>query len=190
MFGISGSSSGGHLAMLAAMRPDEPRYSAIRLPGDLPDVDASVCCVVLFWPVTDPLGRHHNANRMSRLPNPPGWTSETMTLSLAYWQTEESMAEGSPLLILERGEAVALPPALQIQETNDPKHDYPVQALKFSGTSAQLFADRYRRAGGKIELNYYDKTLDFNSINSLSQNSVEVLNSVVGFIHTHMLRTD
>ncbi len=29
--GIAGQSSGGHLGMLAAMRPDDPRYAAIKL---------------------------------------------------------------------------------------------------------------------------------------------------------------
>ena len=37
LVGISGTSSGGHLAMLAAMRPDDPRYAAIPLPAGSPN---------------------------------------------------------------------------------------------------------------------------------------------------------
>src|SRR6201981_4213409 len=33
LVGISGQSSGGHLAMLVAMRPHDPRYAAIALPA-------------------------------------------------------------------------------------------------------------------------------------------------------------
>ena len=62
LIGISGASSGGHLAMLAAMRPNDPRFSSIALPAGSPVVDASVRCVVMFWPVIDPLGRHHPEN--------------------------------------------------------------------------------------------------------------------------------
>lgn len=36
-----------------------------------------------------------------------------------YWQTEDAMAEGNPVQALERGENVALPPVLYIQDTRD-----------------------------------------------------------------------
>src|ERR1700755_636673 len=43
--GLSGTSSGGHLAMLCAMRPADPRYTAIASP-DGAAVDATVKAVV------------------------------------------------------------------------------------------------------------------------------------------------
>ena len=46
LVGISGQSSGGHLAMLVAMRPHDPRYTAIALPAGSPALDATVKCVV------------------------------------------------------------------------------------------------------------------------------------------------
>ena len=52
--GLSGQSSGGHLAALAAMRPNDPRYTEITLDGDS-DVDARVVCVALEWPVINPM---------------------------------------------------------------------------------------------------------------------------------------
>jgi acetyl esterase len=51
LIALSGQSSGGHLAMLVAMRPRDSRYAAIALPQGSPEVDASVPCVVMSWPV-------------------------------------------------------------------------------------------------------------------------------------------
>src|SRR5262249_33748681 len=47
--GVYGSSSGGHVAELLAMRPGDPRYNAIPLPGDVvaPHVDATVAYVAM-----------------------------------------------------------------------------------------------------------------------------------------------
>ena len=70
---ISGQSSGGHLAMLAAMRPHDPRYTAIPLPAGSPKVDATVKCVIMSWPVINPIGRYNYAKRQGALPNPPAW---------------------------------------------------------------------------------------------------------------------
>src|SRR5215468_300272 len=53
LVGLSGQSSGGHLAMLVAMRPHDPRYVAISLAG-MAAGDASVRCVVMSWPVINP----------------------------------------------------------------------------------------------------------------------------------------
>ena len=73
LVGISGQSSGGHLAMLAAMRPHDPRYTAIALPAGSPALDATVKAAVLSWPVINPLGRYRFAKRQGALPNPPAW---------------------------------------------------------------------------------------------------------------------
>src|SRR6266404_8871995 len=63
LVGALGSSSGSHQAMLAAMRPQDPRYAALPLPAGAPTVDASLRCVVLCWPVIDPLARYHHAKK-------------------------------------------------------------------------------------------------------------------------------
>src|SRR4029079_3356930 len=49
LVGLSGQSSGGHLAMLVAMRPHDPRYAAIALPAGSPAHDATVRRVVIVW---------------------------------------------------------------------------------------------------------------------------------------------
>ena len=58
---IGGASSGGHLAMLVAMRPNDQRYAAIPSPSG---VDASVKAVVMQWPVINPLSRYRHAKRL------------------------------------------------------------------------------------------------------------------------------
>ena len=48
--GTLGLSSGGHMAMLSAMRPRDPRYCAFALEGGA-ELDASVAYVLMGWPV-------------------------------------------------------------------------------------------------------------------------------------------
>src|SRR5215467_7737915 len=51
--GVFGTSSGGHQALLAAMRPADPRYAALPL-TDAPQIDARVAFVISGWGVLDP----------------------------------------------------------------------------------------------------------------------------------------
>src|ERR1041385_2431832 len=95
LVGISGQSSGGHLAMLVAMRPHDPRYAAIALPTGSPAHDATVRCVVMSWPVINPLGRYNHAKRTAASANPPEWPKGIITRQDSYWQGEANMAEGN-----------------------------------------------------------------------------------------------
>jgi len=149
---LCGQSSGGHLAMLAAMRPADPRYASVPLAAGAPPVDAAVRCVALLWPVINPLSRYRNALRARASANPPGWVGDLPENHDTYWKTEAAMAEGNPTLALERGEAVATPPAVWIQGRPDPVHDYrdPDSALALN--EPERFAARYRKAGGAIEI--------------------------------------
>jgi acetyl esterase/lipase len=61
--GLVGSSSGGHLALLAACRPNAPEHGGQPLPwgGEESlheDIDAAVTCVAALWPPVDPFTRH------------------------------------------------------------------------------------------------------------------------------------
>src|SRR5262245_1712608 len=60
--GIYGSSSGGHVAELLAMRPKDPRYNAIPLAGAA-NVDATVAYVAMRSPVSNTFARYENAER-------------------------------------------------------------------------------------------------------------------------------
>jgi len=152
LIGISGQSSGGHLAMLVAMRPHDPRYTAIPLPPGTPAQDASVRCAVLSWPVINPLSRYRHAKRT--VAKGEEWGKSIIPRHDSYWRTEANMAEGNPMLALERGEKVALPPAIWFQPGNDVVHDYKDPDSAFPGNEPQRFVANYRKAGGDIVLEY------------------------------------
>ena len=154
LVGISGQSSGGHLAMLAAMRPHDPRYTTIALPAGSPALDATVKAVVMSWPVINPLGRYRHAKRTLAGANPPEWPKGIIGRQDSYWQSEDNMAEGNPMLALERGETVMLPPAIWFQGQGDTLHDYRDAESPFPGNEPQRFVANYRKAGGEIALEY------------------------------------
>ena len=148
LVGILGSSSGGHQAMLLGMRPRDPRYAALPLPAGAPAVDASVRCVVPCWPVIDPLARYHYAQKLKAGGKPyPELADLVLPLHDKYWKTEEAMAEGNPVLALERGERVELPPVLYIQGTNDKAHPR---------VDLDRFVAQYRKAGGQVQLELFE----------------------------------
>ena len=159
--GLCGQSSGGHLAMLSAMRPADPRYIAVALPnlGALPGgaaADASVKAVAMLWPVINPLSRYRNVVRLRDAGNPPAWVGDLPDRHDLYWKTEAAMAEGNPMLILEREENAVLPPALWVQGRPDPVHDYRDPEGRFDGNEPERFAHTYRQAGGSLDLLYID----------------------------------
>lgn len=156
LVGLSGQSSGGHLAMLVAMRPHDQRYAAIALPAGSPAHDASVRCVIMSWPVINPLSRYRHAKRAQASANPPDWPKSIIGRQDSYWATEVAMAEGNPLLALERGETVLTPPAVWYQGRNDTMHDYKDVESNFDGNEPQRFCANYRKAGGTITLEYID----------------------------------
>ena len=122
LIGLSGQSSGGHLAMLVAMRPHDPRYAAIPLPAGSAAQDASVRCVVMSWPVINPLSRYRHAKRS--LAAGAEWGKPIIPRHDSYWKSEANMEEGNPMLALERGEKLQLPPAIWFQARGDIVHDY------------------------------------------------------------------
>jgi acetyl esterase len=154
--GLSGQSSGGHLAMLVAMRPHDPRYAAIALPAGAPEHDASVRAIVMSWPVINPLGRYRHAKRALAGSNPPEWPKSIIARQESYWRSEANMAEGNPMLALERGESVQTPPAIWFQGRGDTLHDYKDADSDFPGNEPQRFVANYRKTGGEIELHYLD----------------------------------
>jgi hypothetical protein len=66
------------------------------------------------------------------------------------------MAEGNPVLALERGEKVVTLPALWVQGRPDIVHDYRDPESPVDGNEPERFAADYRKAGGAIELLYID----------------------------------
>src|SRR5499426_3660426 len=87
LVGSMGASSGSHQAVLAGMRPRDPRYSAIPLPAGSPAVDATVRCVVALWPVIDPLGRYTYAKKLKAAGSPyPEVVDRVLPCHDQYWK--------------------------------------------------------------------------------------------------------
>jgi len=146
--GAFGISSGGHMAMLAGMRPHDSRYAALSLPPGAPVVDARLRYVVMGAPVIDPLGRYRYAKELKEKSKPyPEFVDLVLPLHDKFWQSEETMAEGSPVRALEREERVELPPVLYIQDTNDIVHPR---------VDLDRFVSQYRQAGGQVELELFE----------------------------------
>ncbi len=132
-----GSSSGGHLITLTAMRPRDPRYAARPLP-EAPDLDASLAYLILPWPILDPYGRFIFAQETGR--------DDIVASTRTFFAPWETIWEGSPMAQLERGEPVETPPALIIQGTADANVTPALQ---------RRFAAAYRAAGGEVTLEVF-----------------------------------
>lgn len=155
--GICGQSSGGHLAMLAAMRPFDPRYGTLALEAGAPPVDATVACVGMAWPVINPLSRYRHALRCRQSDSAAEWVNDIPERHDLYWKTEDAMAEGNPVLALETKEAVQTPPALWVQGRPDPVHDYRDPDSPVDLNEPERFAHAYREADGEIEVLYIEQ---------------------------------
>jgi acetyl esterase/lipase len=145
--GIQGESSGGHLAILSALRPDHPSYCTIPNPPGAADVDAEVAWAVGYWPVISPVGRYQYLRELLAQDKLPHVTDYAKPGHEQFWVTEEAMAEGDPVLALERHEPLRLVPVICFQGAADLAH--PIENL-------ERFADLYRRAGGVAQLHRPD----------------------------------
>jgi acetyl esterase len=188
--GISGNSSGGQLVMLGAMKPDDPRFTSIALPAGSPAVDATVRCVVMLWPVINPLGRYRMAKRELAKPNPQDFAARLIRSHDDYWGSEDTQREANPMLILERGEKVLLPPAIWIQSSRDEVHNYHDPESNTTENEAERFATNYRKAGGEMILEYFDAPSLFTTVHPTLPESIAALNDIVDFVHKHIPMED
>jgi acetyl esterase len=173
--GVMGTSSGGHQAILAGMRPRDSRYAAIPLAGG---ADATVRCAVLCWPVIDPLGRYQYAKKLKAGGKPyPDVVDRVLPCHDMYWGTEEAMAEGSPVRALERGERTELPPALYLQGGKDAAHPRP---------DLDRFVASYRKAGGQVDLEIYEGEAEGFIRNEKSPASGQAIRRIIEFVHKQL----
>jgi acetyl esterase len=175
--GLIGISSGGHQAMLAALRPRDKRYTAIPL-ANAANVDATVAAAVLVWPVIDPLRRYHHAKRLQAAGGTyPEQIDRVIPLHLKFWQNEEAMEEGNPVGILERGEAVELPPVLYVQGGKDVVHPR---------ADLERFVASYRRRGGVVDLALYEGEAEGFIRNAASEAAPQAIARIIDFVHKHL----
>src|SRR5436190_1339031 len=138
LVGGLGTSSGAHQLLLSTLKPKDARYAALSLSG-APAEEASLPYLVLCWPISDPLARYRMVREKGN--------TRLVEAHDAWWPSEADMAEGNPQLILERGEAGALPPAILVQGLADDN---------VTPEMADRFTAAYRARGGRIELHKFD----------------------------------
>jgi acetyl esterase/lipase len=132
--GVLGSSSGGHIAELIAMRPRHPLYNRIALEGH----DDTVAYVATRSPISDPYARWQQAEKKKR--------ASLIEASKTYFRPWEAIHEGNPQEILGRREAVTLRPLLIMQGELD---DNVLPAVQ------KKFAAAYQAAGGDCRLEVF-----------------------------------
>jgi acetyl esterase/lipase len=131
--GALGSSSGGHEIELCAMRPYDAYYAVHKL-GEAPELDATVNYIATRSPVSNPYARFLNAQQLQ-------W-EDMVQNSKIYFNPWDTIHEGNPQEILDRGEKVALPPLLIMQGELDDNVRPAVQ---------EKFVASYRAAGGECQ---------------------------------------
>jgi acetyl esterase len=151
--GLLGSSSGGQLALLQAVRPGAPEHAGT--PIVLPDgslsaapAEESVAFVLALYPVADPLARYRYAlAREDEPPQPLGFQARRLLdAHEGYFRDEAAMEAASVTRVVATGQARVLPPAWVAQ----PELDDNVPAAI---TEALIRA--WRDAGGRIEVAHF-----------------------------------
>ena len=136
--GILGSSTGGHMGELIALKPRDPKYAAIPLP-ESPKLDASILYLVSRSPISDPVARFQQAEKMKR--------DHMIKNNQNYWKPWDTIKEGNPQYILDRKEHGKLPPLLILQGALD---DNVLPAIQ------EKFVASYRAAGGDARLEIFE----------------------------------
>lgn len=180
LIGVMGSSSGGHQAMLSAMRPRDARYCTHPLSGNSSGPTAEVRCAVLNGPVLDPLERYKWAKRLIEQGDkaPPYLLKVAQLvfpLHQQYWGSEANMREGNPVLALEEGEDLVLPPVLYLQGEYDLVHPREV---------CERFVNGYRKAGGQVSLEVLKGAAnEFIHQDPDSDSAKQALREIADFVH-------
>ena len=110
----------------------------------------------MSWPVINPLSRYRHAQKLAKGPNPPAFTIGMKEKHDTYWKTEAAMSEGNPMLILERGDKVQMPPRSGFRVGPTSCTTITTTISNFPGNEPERFVSNYRNAGGDIEIVYVD----------------------------------
>ncbi len=152
--GPAGQSSGGHLALLVAVRSGVAAHAGVPiiLPDGSSDArpgDDSVAFALVQYPVADPVARYRYVVKRAQEPQqpPPAFDAHRLVASHhGYFTDEGAMADASVTRIVSSGEARALPPVwLAHAELDD---NVPTEIT-------EAFVSAYGKAGGRIERVYF-----------------------------------
>ncbi|MDE0191833.1 MAG: alpha/beta hydrolase [Gammaproteobacteria bacterium] len=170
--GLIGSSSGGHLVLLAAIQPDVDahRGTPIHADVDAESVSARVCCVVALWPVSDPLFRFRYAQHAGR--------AELVAAHRRYYRDEAHMHQASVQRTLRAGRIQCLPPALVVQPGEDANVPRPM--------TLELVRE-YQDAGGSLNYLFYPGLPHAFAYQASAETS-RLADQVQAFLALHMLR--
>lgn len=140
--GLIGSSSGGHLAMFAALNPDEH--------GSRADVSACVDHVIALWPVSNPVARYQYAT--ARLHEDPStfvrFAPERLKAGHdAYFVDRQQMSDAAIQNVLLSEKFSHLPPVFIVQ----PELDQNVPVMM-----SQTLAGAWELAGGRVTYKLYE----------------------------------
>lgn len=167
--GLYGTSSGGHQAMLSAIRPEDPRYRALALP-EAPEMDAKAAFVIAGWAVLYPWDRLILAKAQ-------GKADMIKSHHTFFGETEAAHVEATPTHILERGEKVHLPPAMTFQGDKDEWTTV---------EQAERLARAYRARGGEMEALFFPgERHTFLNEMPAAPNSVKALAAIIAFVKKH-----
>jgi acetyl esterase/lipase len=136
--GILGSSSGGHVGQLIAMKPRDPKYAALPLP-EAPQLDAGIRYLATRSPISNTVARYAQAEKMKR--------DHMIKNNKNFWVPWDTINEGNPQYILDRKEHGPLPPLLIMQGGLDDNVLPEIQ---------ERFLTSYRAAGGDARLEVFE----------------------------------
>jgi acetyl esterase len=134
--GVYGSSSGGHVAELLGMRPNDKRYNAIPLAGA--KVDATVAYIAMRSPISNTFARFENAEKLKRDP--------MIQNNKTFFVPWDTIHESNPQEILDRKEPINKVPFLIMQGALD---DNVLPAVQ------EKFAQSYKAAGGEVQFELF-----------------------------------
>ena len=162
--GAYGTSSGGHQILLAAIRPDDPRYRALPL-AEAPDMDARLAFVVSGWAVLYPLERLKLAAEQNK--------QELVKSHATFFGNDETHLEATPTLAIERGEKLYFSPALVFQGPRD----------EWTTVSWRSSCPAYRGGGGVMDLMLLEgERHTFVNDHPFAANSVKAVEAMKAFI--------
>ena len=134
--GVFGSSSGGHVAELLALRPGDARYNAIPFAGGL---SAQVDYVLMRSPISNTFARFENAQAHK--------VDAMIKNNQTFFVPWDTIHEANPQEILDRKEKVTLKPFLIMQGALD-SNMLPAFQTKF--------VESYRAAGGSCDYTIFE----------------------------------
>jgi len=170
--GLIGSSSGGHLVLLTALKPDVPEHTTTPiLPRENEDegfCSAEVLYVVALWPVSDPPVRYRYAQESGR--------GELVAAHDGYFGSLDQMHHASVQRILRSNEATHVPPVMIVQPGEDANVPEAMTLDLVSSYQARNGSVQYRYLPGLPHAFAYQPS------NATDDLSVEV----VAFIRRHI----